>query len=301
LESLPGGRPRLGSLDLSEPEARIRDLDRLGIDVQVLFPSTLYARMTSDPGFETALFRSYNRYMGKQCRRYPKRLKWAALLPLRNARGASEAIEEMVASGASAAVVYGTAGERLLSHPSFSPVWDEFAPTRLPLCVHMGMSYPPFEALCETIFDAHALGMCLPAQLAFLALVGHGMLDRYPDLKVAFMEFGAEWILYMVARMDHYLPTDRRRNMPIKEKLPRQKIVDYMKSGRIFVGIEGEDTLIREEAKLMGEAQLLYSSDFPHAEARENAASEILRKTDFSEDLKRKLFYDNAIGLFGEP
>ena len=35
------------------------------------------------------------------------------------------------------------------------------------------------------------------------------MLDRYPELKVAFLEFGAEWIFYMVSRMDHYLPLDR--------------------------------------------------------------------------------------------
>jgi predicted TIM-barrel fold metal-dependent hydrolase len=127
------------------------------------------------------------------------------------------------------------------------------------------------------------------------------MLDRYPDLKVAFMEFGAEWMLYMVARMDHYLPADRRRNMPIKQKIPRQKILDYARSGRIFVGMEGEDALIMQEAELLGEGQLLYSSDFPHAEARENAASEILGRTDFSKDFKRKLFYDNAVRLFGEP
>ena len=51
--------------------------------------------------------------------------------------------------------------------------------------------------------------MSLPAQLAFMAIVGHRMLDRYQDLKVAFLEFGAEWIFYMVSRMDHYLPLDR--------------------------------------------------------------------------------------------
>ena len=57
--------------------------------------------------------------------------------------------------------------------------------------------------------DGHIIGMSLPAQLAFMAIVGHRMLDRYQDLKVAFLEFGAEWIFYMVSRMDHYLPLDR--------------------------------------------------------------------------------------------
>ena len=73
----------VGSSDFSDPEARLQDLERMGIDIQVLFPTTLYARMTGDPGFEAALYRSYNRYMAQRCKFNPKRLKWAGLLPLR--------------------------------------------------------------------------------------------------------------------------------------------------------------------------------------------------------------------------
>jgi len=198
-----------GSVSLADIPARIRDLDRMGFDTQVLFPSTLYAHMTADPGFEAALYRSYNRYVGGQCRQAAKRLKWAGLLPMRHQSEAFAALEEMQRLGARAAVVFGTVGERLLSDPAFHPVWDEFARSKLPLCVHMGMSYPPLAELGRSIYDGHIIGMSLPAQLAFMAIVGHRMLDRYPDLKVAFLEFGAEWIFYMVVRMDHYLPLDR--------------------------------------------------------------------------------------------
>ena len=58
----------LGSLDISDPEKRLRDLDALGIDSQLLFPSSLYACMGSDPFFEAAMFRAYNRYAGRQCK-----------------------------------------------------------------------------------------------------------------------------------------------------------------------------------------------------------------------------------------
>ncbi len=77
--------PDRGSLTLVDAEARIRDLDRLGIDVQFLFPSTLYARWTTDPRFEAALCRSYNRFIARQTKAYAKRLKWAGLVPLREA------------------------------------------------------------------------------------------------------------------------------------------------------------------------------------------------------------------------
>lgn len=290
----------LGSLILSDPAARLRDLDRMRIDHQVLFPTTLFARMTADAGLEAALYRAYNRYVGKQCQFDPRRLKWAGLLPLRDQEQAVAALEEMQHLGALAAVVYGTARERLLSHPSFTPVWDAFATTGLPLCVHMGMSYPPFEELSQDLFAAHAIGMTLPAQLAFVAIVGHGMLDRYPDLKVGFLEFGAEWIFYMVGRLDHYLPIDRSQ-MPIKTRLPRKSIEEYVKSGQIFLASEAEDPLLPQEMALIGEDQILYSSDVPHGEGRESAAHKIIGRSDLTDIQKRKLLYDNSVRFFGEP
>ena len=185
--------------------------------------------------------------------------------------------------GARAAVVFGTAGERLLSDPSFLPIWDEFARTELPLCVHMGMSYPPLAQLGRSIYDGHIIGMSLPAQLAFMAIVGHRMLDRYQDLKVAFLEFGAEWIFYMVSRMDHYLPLDRGAHpfglsMPNAGELPRASIRDYVKSGRIFIAAEADDRMLHQLFDLIGEDHVLFSSDFPHGEGRDNAALEILER-----------------------
>ena len=126
----------VGSLDLSDPEARLVSLDKMGIDVQFLMPSTLYANITEEPSYEAALYRSYNRYMGKQCRSYGERLKWAGLLPMRDAGQACEAIDEMQKLGASAAVVYGTVGNRMLSHSSFTPVWDAFARANCSLRSH---------------------------------------------------------------------------------------------------------------------------------------------------------------------
>jgi predicted TIM-barrel fold metal-dependent hydrolase len=287
------------SLDMSDPEARLRDLDRKGIDLQVIFPTPHYAQMTVDPGFEAALFRSYNRYIARQCRQYPERLQWVGLLPLRDAREGAEAVREMAMLGAKAVLVFGTVGERLLSDRSFTPVWEEVSRSGLPVCVHMGMSYSPYEQLTQSVFDAHIMGMCLPVHLAFVALVGHGMLDRFPDMKVAFLEFGSEWLLYMVPRMDHYLPLNRNKFMPGSHPLPRHAVVDYVKSGRIFLAPESEDRLLPIEMDLFGEDQFLYASDIPHGEGRHDAATVILERADLSDTRKRKLLYDNAVRFYG--
>lgn len=287
----------IGVVDLSDPPARVAALDAMGIDVQVLFPSTSYAAISTDPGLEAALFRAYNRYVAGQCRSVSDRLKWAGLLPLREPHQAVAAIEEMATLGASAAVVFGTAGEQMLSDRAFAPVWDEFARTGLPLCIHMGMSYTPFEKLCHSIQDANMIGKALPAQLAFVAIVGHGMLDRYPSLRVAFLEFGGEWIFYAVGRMRHYVEVNRRR-MADPAMLPASTVEDYIASGRLYLAVESSDAMMAQELVLLGERQILYSSDFPHGEGRDEAATEIIGRTDIGEDQKRRILYDNAAEFF---
>jgi predicted TIM-barrel fold metal-dependent hydrolase len=299
LEAFGAPADKIGMRDLSDPEARIRGMERAGIDVQIVFPTTLYGNATLDPAFEAALFRTYNRYVGQQCKAHSKKLKWAGLLPLRDARQGCEAMEEMAELGASAAVVYGTAGDYMLSHSTFDPVWDELARSGLPLVVHMGMCFPPFERLCQSRLDAHAIGMSLPAVLGFVAVVGHGMLDKYPDLKVAFLEFGAEWLFYMVGRMGHYMPT-YRADETIKV-LPEKEISEYLTSGRFFVAPEAEDPLLPMEMDLVGDDHVLFGSDFPHGEARENAAAELLGRNDITHEQRSKMLYDNAVKLFGAP
>ena len=126
------------------------------------------------------------------------------------------------------------------------------------------------------------------------------MLDRYPDLKVAFLEFGAEWLFYMYGRMDHYISVNKLR-MPSTQGLPFKDMEAYLKSGRIFVAAEADDSMMVQEMALLGEDQILYSSDFPHDEGRDRAGGQILERSDLSNEQKRKILYDNTVKLFGEP
>ena len=87
----------------------------------------------------------------------------------------------------------------------------------------------------------------------------------------------------------------------LSERLPQHMIRDYLRSGRIFMCGEMDDPLMKEEIALLGEDQLLFSSDYPHGEARENAATELMARRDITEGQKRKIFFDNPARLFGKP
>lgn len=305
LEAFPGTSGNIhiefGSQDLSRPELRLKDLDRMGIDSSVMYPSTIYATLATDPELEAALFRAYNSHVGKACQTDPKRLKWAGLLPLRHPEEACRAIAEMKQLGARAAVVFGTAGDRLLSDPAFAPAFDALSAARLPLSIHFGMSYPPVWEHSRCMFAGNIIGMTFPLFLAFFAVTGGGLMDRYPDLKIAFLEFGSEWLLYMVPRMDHYRDMAEANGLPFAADIPKKRIIDYVRSGNLFLGCEAEDKVLPEEIELAGEDQFLYASDIPHPEMRENAAKVILERADLSESQKRKILRDNPIRFYGEP
>jgi len=53
--------------------------------------------------------------------------------------------------------------------------------------------------------------------------------------------------------------------------------------------------------KLLGEGQILFASDIPHGELRENAAQELLDRDDLTDAQKRMILWDNAVRLYGEP
>jgi predicted TIM-barrel fold metal-dependent hydrolase len=58
--------------------------------------------------------------------------------------------------------------------------------------------------------------------------------------------------------------------------------------------------MMAQELALLGDGQILYSSDFPHGEGRDSAAAEVIARTDITREQKQKVLYDNAAAFFGE-
>jgi predicted TIM-barrel fold metal-dependent hydrolase len=226
-------------------------------------------------------------------------LKWVGLVPLRDTRNAIDALREMQFLGAAGAVVYGTVGERQLSDPMHYPFFDEFSRWGAPLCIHFGQSYPGLWPLTRTMLAGNIIGMSLPAFLAFYAITCGGLLDRYPRLRVGFFEFGSEWILYAVARIDKYRDMAAANGIPYNTEIGRKRALEYARSGSIFVSGESGDRVLPQEIELLGEDQFLYSSDFPHPEERDAGSNEIAERNDLTEVQKRKILWDNAIRFWG--
>ncbi|NIO10144.1 MAG: hypothetical protein GTO40_19915, partial [Deltaproteobacteria bacterium] len=72
------------SQTLADIDARVADLDRFNIDVQVVFPTMFLAATAQDVGLESALFQAYNTYVGRACEKSKGRVRWVAMIPFRD-------------------------------------------------------------------------------------------------------------------------------------------------------------------------------------------------------------------------
>jgi len=282
------------SQELRDAGARLQDMDRWGIDIQVIFPTVFLVAPSEDPRFEAALYRSYNSWMAGICRQAPRRLKWNAVMPIRAVDEAVKEVWRAKALGAVGAAIYGTAGDKLLNNGGLDPFYHALCEANLPLCVHVGWSLPGLNQTCEHPYAAQIISFSMPLLLGFFALVD-GVLDRFPRLRVGFFEGGSQWVPYLVDRMDHYYEVDRRLGWG---SLPKKAPSRYLRDAQLYMTCEAEDRLLPYVLEMWGEERVMLSSDMPHAELRDSAKDELTRRTDLTPAAKRKILVDNALRFY---
>jgi uncharacterized protein len=278
------------SQTLGDVTARVQDLDRAGIDVQVLYPTVFLERLAQDDGYQTALMRSYNTWLAGRCTQAPTRLKWAAVMPMHSVPDAVAELRRTHELGAVCAVTYGTVGETMLHQPQFDPFWAEAARLRQPIAVHTGWSHPGLLRSGTDVFAAQIVGFTMPVFMAFFSFLGGGILDRHPDLRVCFFEAGADWLPYMIQRMDQYYSVDARLKWATLAGEPPSA---YLKRGNVYFTCEGDEKLLPIVLDWLGEDQMMASADIPHVEARENSLQDIAQREDLTDTQKRKILGEN--------
>src|SRR5262249_43763243 len=113
----------IGSQQLPDIDARIRDLDKFGIDTQIINSTLLNATLSPDIEFEYALCRAYNSWVHEICEHSSGRLRWNAMLRLTHIGKALEELRRVEALGAAAAEIHGMAGGQSPDSRAVGPVW----------------------------------------------------------------------------------------------------------------------------------------------------------------------------------
>lgn len=278
-------------------EVRLAHMDRLGVDVQVLWPTIFLERVADKPEVEAAVCRSYNRWLADIWGQAKGRLRWMAVLPLQSMDEALAQLDYCQQHGAVGIFMRGIEGEWLVNDPYFDPLYQEVSRRNMVVGVHAGIGNPYMAEFMQrrnnpgTFWRYRMTGVG-----AFHALVMEGMPDRFPDLRMVFVELAAAWLPYVLNDLRRRLPQQRGRHLPDNP----------LEAYRIYVACQSDDD-VPYIMKHAGTDNIVMGTDYGHndhaadLEGLRNLAS----AGGISQEIYRKVVDENptrayALGQYAE-
>src|SRR5438128_1115073 len=196
-----------------DPAERIKDMDYEGVDVNLTLPSGWFGTWTAgdDVPLELAMYRAYHRWMNDYCGAFPDRLGGVILAC---ARDVESSVREMRRWGSArcawAVMLYAPYGVPL-DHPDFEPIWAEAAALDLAVVLHTFTVMPPYapggEDTWENLWLQRSAAHPWCGMRNMAALIGSGVMDRYPALRIGTLEAGHGWLPFWIARIDEHAET----------------------------------------------------------------------------------------------
>ena len=259
-------------------EVRLRHMDQLGVDIQVLWPTLFLERVADRAEVEVAVCRSYNRWLADIWQQGQGRLRWVSILPLSTM---SEALAELRFAhehGAVAVFMRGIEHDHLLHDPYFFPLYDDVCRLDMAVGVHAGNGNPYVrELLAQRNQPGTFWAYRMSSIGAFHSLVMAGLPDRFPTLRMVFVEIASQWVPWTLKDLARRLPQQRGRELP----------PNPMKAYRLYVACQSDDDL-PYVLRYTGEDNMLMGTDYGH---HDHAADlEGLRNLETSGGIEKEVY-----------
>ena len=261
---LIGGRDNVGqetpkeSREMADIEARLRHMDEIGTDVQVLYPTLFLRPVTDRAEVELALCRAYNRWLADIWSKGKGRLRWAVQLPLLSMDQALDELRWARGNGACAVFMRGIETNHTLHDPYFFPLYEEASRLNMAIGIHSGIgNFAVNDALDQEPFRAAKL-MVIGS---FHSMILRGIPEHFPRLRIGAIEVSAQWVPYVVHDLKLRFP----------KFLGKEARADMLGGGQLYVACQTDDDL-SYVLSYAGEDSLMIGSDYGHADN----ASELL-------------------------
>lgn len=288
---------RRGGLD---PKDRIAAMDREGIEVAYIFPSKVLGLLPAlrSSAFALEVATTYNDWAASYCNEYPDRLKPVAVVPQQDLVLAAEEVERVHSSGVNTIMLRpNTVADMNIDDSAYDTLWATCARHDIAVTFHEGFGVAKIPRIgterTRNTMQGHMVSHPFEHMMAVLLLITGGVMERFPALRFAFMESGATWAPFWLARMDDHAEQFAKDRLALPEKPS-----DYFKR-QCFLGVDAGDPLLTFLIEQGLEDNLLFCSDFPHFDAHfPGAVDAITGRDDVADAVKQKMLCSNARRLF---
>ena len=294
----------IGSDRNFDPVSQVQAMDMEGIDVAVLFRTVpLHTDDDHEPEYANDINRAWNDWITDFCKEAPSRMKAAGLITLHDAQLAATEVRRIVTElgHVGACLTPEPALGRQLPESYFDPVWSEAQDLNVPICFHPSFSPNQphwsnrFASLSGLTWLVETFDQPMEQLLATVYMTAGGILERFPKMKVAFLEGNCSWLPWLLYRLDEryelYEGLEGVINLSLKpsEYFLRQ----------CFISVDVDEYLVTDVIKRFGDDYLVFTTDYPHADCAYPEATNIFLSMDgVSEESKRKILWDNCARLY---
>jgi predicted TIM-barrel fold metal-dependent hydrolase len=276
----------------AKPEERLAAMDRQEIDIAVLYPTSgLGIGRVRDPQFNAALCRAYNDFISAYCKVSP-RLKAVANLPVNNPGEAAKELNRAVTKlGLCGGMLAAQAHSKNLGSPEFYPLYEEAQRLNTPIAIHAFGGDEAGSEIFDQFICLHTTGHPFPVLRQLTAMIFGGISEKFPKLRIGYLEIGCGWIPYWMERMDEEWEKRGKVEAPLCKKKPSE----YLTGGNIYYGCEPDEKMMGYIVNEIGSKTLMYASDYPHWDMSwPESAVIVWRREDLSLEAKKDILENNA-------
>src|SRR6478672_11478786 len=244
---------------------------------------------------EVALGNAYNRWLIEQILPQDTRQKALLYLPFNDPDACVETVERFGDAPGVVGFSVTSTRHKPVWHNSYMRLYSALQDLGKPLGFHAGFTWSdPSFAQLNRFIGMHALSFAHFNMIHMTNWVLNGLPERFPKLKVIWIESGLAWVPFVMQRLDsEYMM--RTSECPLLKRKPSEYIQEMYFTSQPLERSNMKLTQATFEA-IKAETQLLYASDWPHWDF--DAPSSITKLPFLKEEAKRNILGLNAARLF---
>jgi len=273
-----------------------RSMDAMGLDYQVVFPTPmLVLGMHPQDDIEAAVGRAYNRWLIERILPQDERVKGLLYLPFNTPQACLDIVREFGDAKGVIGFTITSTRNKPVHHDQYMKLYAAIEETGKPLAFHSGFHWgdPSFLQLNRFI-SMHAISFVHYSLIHLTNWVINGLPERFPKLKLVWVESGLAWVPFIMQRLDHEFMM-RVCEAPMLKRLPSEYIREmYFTSQPLEKG--NMKLLEATFDAIKAETQLLFASDWPHWDF--DPPSSITTIPFLTEQAKRNILGLNAARVF---
>ena len=273
-------------------------LDEAGISATVLYPSNAAAvGMVRRVAWSVDLARAYNDWLHDKFLRQSERLLGVALLPVQDVAACVTELHRCVGELGFVGAILPSISSPLMAYgnPEFDPIFATAHELDTMIAVHGGfVGAHNFADPLRTYREVRSLKHVIPLMSHATSMISQGVFDRYPNLRVAYLEAGCGWVPYLMDVLDEQF--ERKGAGDLKRKPS-----EYLMDPNVYFSFEIEERTLPFFIQLLGDEKLVWPSDYPHERKRAEFFDDLpafFAREDVSADSKRRILSENPKRLY---